>query len=112
MKPFRGLPYKHLGNFNAAPDWAAMTLRCDVCRVEWIGCWDNATCPQCGNHDDWDRQMEDRKALTDAAINLPFGEQLERAAKFAQSIPPEVGREMRASVASHFREQQRQLRNQ
>lgn len=53
-------PYKYLGNISAVEGWASVSLRCDVCMVEWIGCYDQAACPQCGNHDDWDRLMESR----------------------------------------------------
>lgn len=66
--------YKFLGNFNAAVDWAAVTLYCDPCRVSWIGCWDNAACPVCGNSDSWDDLMKVRGHYK------PNIEQLRRAA--------------------------------
>ncbi len=55
-----GRTYRNLGNISAVDGWASVGLRCDVCMVEWVGCWDMAACPECGNHDDWDRLMEAR----------------------------------------------------
>ena len=46
--------YKDLGNISAVEPVYAIALQCDVCRVKWIGCWDQAACPQCGNHDSWE----------------------------------------------------------
>lgn len=39
--------YKYLGNFSAVEPWHSVSMRCDDCRVEWIGCWDNFECPMC-----------------------------------------------------------------
>lgn len=52
--------YENLGNISAVDGWASVGLCCDVCLVEWVGCWDMAACPRCGNHDSWDRLMEAR----------------------------------------------------
>lgn len=61
--------YKYLGNLSAAPDWTSIKLECHSCRVEWIGCWDNAACPQCGNHDAWDELMLLRKEVFQIGID-------------------------------------------
>ena len=55
--------YKHLGNLSAVEPWAQVTLRCHVCRVEWIGCQDAAACPQCGDTANWEWLMELRKEV-------------------------------------------------
>ena len=53
--------YRNLGNLSATPDWASVGLDCNICKVRWIGCWDNAACPECGNHEAWDKLMESRR---------------------------------------------------
>ncbi len=52
--------YEDLGNISAVDGWASVWLCCDVCLVKWVGCWDMAACPRCGNHDSWDELMEAR----------------------------------------------------
>lgn len=42
------MSYKYLGNFSATPPEHSRAMSCDDCRVEWVGCWDNFQCPQCG----------------------------------------------------------------
>lgn len=63
--------YKFLGNISAVEGWASVALRCDVCMVEWVGCYDQATCPRCGNHDAWDALMEARGYYKSAIIQSP-----------------------------------------
>ncbi len=53
--------YKYLGNFNAATPEAGVYLTCDQCSVSWIGCWDNNCCPQCGDHEAWEKLGARRK---------------------------------------------------
>lgn len=61
-------PYEHLGNLSAVEPHASVTLRCHRCRVEWIGCFDAAACPRCGNHDDWDKLMAERGHYREAGL--------------------------------------------
>lgn len=60
MKSSESDPYKFYGNISATEGWASIALCCDKCMIRWVGCYDMAACPQCGNHDDWDRLMEYR----------------------------------------------------
>ncbi len=39
---------KYLGDFSATPPWFSVYMVCDKCNVSWTGCWDNFQCPQCG----------------------------------------------------------------
>lgn len=52
--------YKDLGNLSAVEGWASVGLSCDKCNVKWVGCFDAAACPQCGDHSAWDKLMEQR----------------------------------------------------
>jgi hypothetical protein len=40
--------FVYLGNFAACEPWAAKSMQCDKCMVNWVGCWDNFQCPRCG----------------------------------------------------------------
>lgn len=40
--------YKFVGNFSAVDPAYSRDMRCDKCKVRWIGCWDNFQCPKCG----------------------------------------------------------------
>lgn len=57
-------PYKNLGDLSAVEPWAKVSLHCDKCMVEWLGCMDAAECPQCGNTDAWDELMVARGYYT------------------------------------------------
>lgn len=40
--------YTYLGDYSATPAWHSRYMTCEPCRVSWHGCWDNFTCPKCG----------------------------------------------------------------
>lgn len=40
--------FQYLGDFSATPPEHSRHMSCYECEVEWIGCWDNFQCPQCG----------------------------------------------------------------
>ena len=40
--------YRYLGNFSAVDPAYSRGMSCSDCKVEWIGCWDNFMCPECG----------------------------------------------------------------
>jgi hypothetical protein len=39
---------RHLGNFSAVEPVYSRLMFCGECNVDWIGCWDNFMCPECG----------------------------------------------------------------
>jgi len=40
--------YKEYGDLSAVDPPYARRMQCDTCRTKWLGCWDNFTCPECG----------------------------------------------------------------
>ena len=40
--------FKHLGDFSATEPVHSRFMQCLNCRVSWVGCYDNFTCPICG----------------------------------------------------------------
>ena len=40
--------YENLGNLSAVGPAYSRQMDCDVCKVYWVGCWDNFQCPKCG----------------------------------------------------------------
>lgn len=39
---------RHLGNFSAVEPAYSRLMYCYDCNVDWVGCWDNFQCPECG----------------------------------------------------------------
>ena len=39
---------RHLGNFSAVEPVHSRLMFCSECNVDWVGCWDNFMCPECG----------------------------------------------------------------
>lgn len=39
---------RYLGNFSAVDPAYSRLMSCYECNVEWVGCWDNFECPECG----------------------------------------------------------------
>lgn len=40
--------WKDYGDLSAVDPPARVAMRCEACRTRWYGCWDNFTCPECG----------------------------------------------------------------
>jgi hypothetical protein len=40
--------WKDYGNLSAVDPPYQRAMQCDDCKTKWMGCWDNFTCPECG----------------------------------------------------------------
>lgn len=54
--------WKDYGDRSSVPGYD-IALSCDKCKVVWNGCAAEPCCPECGDHADFDKQMDYRRSM-------------------------------------------------